>query len=92
MTVEDIIEGFVSEVEESAEYKKYANTLFQDAIRITMQINNAYHTPEELVDLMSELTGREVDETFRLFPPFYTDFGKNIALGKNVFINSGCHF
>ncbi|MDE7229434.1 MAG: sugar O-acetyltransferase, partial [Oscillospiraceae bacterium] len=23
---------------------------------------------------------------------FYTDFGKNITIGKNVFINSGCHF
>jgi len=33
-----------------------------------------------------------VDDTFRLFPPFYTDFGKNITIGKDVFINSGCHF
>ena len=27
-----------------------------------------------------------------MFPPFYTDFGKNITVGKNVFINAGCHF
>lgn len=27
-----------------------------------------------------------------MFPPFYTDCGKNIAVGKNVFINSGCRF
>ena len=27
-----------------------------------------------------------------MFPPFYTDCGKNIYLGKNVFINSGCKF
>ena len=27
-----------------------------------------------------------------MFPPFYTDFGKNIKLGKNVFINAGCCF
>ena len=27
-----------------------------------------------------------------LFPPFYTDFGRNIHIGKNVFINSGCSF
>ena len=25
-------------------------------------------------------------------PPFYTDCGKNITVGKNVFINSGCCF
>lgn len=41
---------------------------------------------------MSRLIGKKVDDTFRLFPPFYTDFGKNITIGKDVFINSGCHF
>ena len=33
-----------------------------------------------------------MDESFRVFPPFYTDFGKNITIGKNVFINACCHF
>lgn len=33
-----------------------------------------------------------MDDTFALFPPFYTDCGKNINVGKNVFINSGCRF
>lgn len=27
-----------------------------------------------------------------LFPPFHTDCGKNITIGKNVFINMGCKF
>ena len=27
-----------------------------------------------------------------MFPPFYTDCGKNITVGKRVFINSGCCF
>lgn len=27
-----------------------------------------------------------------MFPPSYSDCGKNITLGKNVFINSGCRF
>lgn len=68
------------------------HALSQEAIRITMELNNAYHTQEEIVALMSELTGRPVDESFGLFPPFYTDCGKNIRLGKRVFINSGCKF
>lgn len=33
-----------------------------------------------------------MDESFGLFPPFYTDCGKNIHVGKNVFINMGCKF
>lgn len=41
---------------------------------------------------MSELTGSKVDESFGLFPPFYTDCGKNIRMGRRVFINSGCKF
>ena len=42
--------------------------------------------------MFSRLIGEEVSEDFRVFPPFTTDFGKNIHLGKNVFINSGCRF
>lgn len=61
-------------------------------MRITTELNNSYHTPTEIRDLFSKLTGREVDETFGMFPPFYTDCGKNIRVGKHVFINSGCHF
>ena len=49
-------------------------------------------TMEEVRALMSRLFGRPVDETFRVFPPFYTDFGKNLHVGKNVFINACCHF
>lgn len=66
--------------------------LSQEAIRITIEINNSYHTQDEIIALMSELTGRKVDVSFRLFPPFYTDCGKNIRIGKRVFFNSGCKF
>jgi len=55
-------------------------------------MNYNYHTPEELRSLMSELTQSEIDETFGIFPPFYTDCGINIHIGKHVFINSGCKF
>lgn len=92
MTVEEIIKGFGKQTEKHPEYMAYANSLFQEAIQIGMEINNCYHTPEELRELMGRLTGKKIDDTFRLFPPFYTDFGKNISIGKDVFINSGCHF
>ena len=64
----------------------------QDALKITSEINNKYHTPEEVRELFSKLTESEIDETFGLFPPFYTDCGKNIKIGKNVFINACCRF
>ncbi len=68
------------------------HSLSQEAIRVTMEINNAYHTHDEIIALMSELTGRQIDSSFGLFPPFYTDCGKNIHIGQRVFINSGCKF
>lgn len=64
----------------------------QEALRLTAELNGRYHTPEEILNIMAELTGRPVDPTFRLFPPFHTDCGKNIHIGKNVFINAGCFF
>lgn len=92
LTIEEVIDGFHEEAEKNDERDVYANRLFQEAIRIGMELNNQYHTPEELRKIMEQLTGKEIDDTFRLFPPFYTDFGKNIIIGKDVFINSGCHF
>ena len=67
-------------------------SLSQDAMKLTSELNSTYHTPEEIRGIMTELTGKTVDETFSLFPPFYTDCGKNLSIGKNVFINSGCKF
>lgn len=63
-----------------------------EARKTTALINGAYHTDEELRALMSRLVGYRVDDGFRLFPPVYTDFGKNIKIGKDVFVNSGCCF
>ena len=57
-----------------------------------MEINTQYHEPEELAELFSQLIGKPVGDGFGLFPPFYTDFGKNITIGSNVFINSDCKF
>lgn len=71
---------------------RYMSALSQEAMKITAEINGGYHTPEELCRMMEKLTGRPIDETFRMFPPFYTDCGKNIHIGKHVFFNAGCCF
>lgn len=66
--------------------------LAQEALKITAELNNAYHPPEEIRALFSALIGKPVGEGFSLFPPFHTDCGKNITVGKNVFINACCCF
>lgn len=79
-------------VESGSEPHLFMHRASQEALRLTAEINGSYHTPEELRGLFSQLTGRPVDESFALFPPFYTDCGKNIHIGKHVFINMGCKF
>ena len=66
--------------------------LSQEALRITSEINGRYHEPAELRRLMEQLIGQKLDDKFGLFPPFYTDCGKNTHIGKAVFINAGCKF
>ena len=59
--------------------------------RITAEINNQYNPPEKIQELFSQLIGQKV-VNFTLFPPLSADYGKNISVGENVFINSGCCF
>lgn len=92
ISIDEVIDGFRAEASPDAERDSYATDLFQEAIKICIEMNTKYRPPEELRKIMSRLIGKEVDDSFRVFPPFYTDFGKNIIFGKNVFINSGTHF
>ena len=55
-------------------------------------MNSAYHEPDEVREILSSIFGYDVPTTLRVFPPFYTDYGRNIHLGENVFINACCHF
>ena len=73
------------------EYPKIL-ALITEAQRTIAEMNTGYHDPAAVRDLFGRLTGTEVDESFWLLPPFYSDFGKNIRVGKNVFINHACEF
>lgn len=91
------LEEFLAKVERgeqlgTPETQPFMDAMSEEARKVTCQINGAYHTREELTALLSELTGKPVDPSVKLFPPIYADFGKNITLGKNVFINDCCHF
>lgn len=79
-------------VEGDSEIHRMMHNVSQEALKLTAELNGHYHTPEEIRQLFSLLIGKPVDKTFAMFPPFYSDCGKNICVGKNVFINSGCRF
>lgn len=78
------------EVISGSAIQQYMVYLAQEAIKVTVELNNQYHSPDAIRQLMSKLTNSTIDSSFSLFPPFYTDCGKNLKIGKNVFFNSGC--
>ena len=56
-----------------------------------VQLNNS-SDPAEIRDLLSQITGSEIDESVAVFTPLYINYGKNTKIGKNVFINFDCVF
>ena len=77
---------------DTEEIHRFMDDMSNEARRITFRLNTAYHTPDEVRGLLSKLFGYEVPQSLRVFPPLYADFGKNITVGENVFINACCHF
>ena len=73
------------------EYPKIA-AVITEAQRVIAEMNTGYRDPAQVRELFERLTGNRVDESFWLLPPFYTDFGRNIRVGRNVFVNHACEF
>jgi len=53
---------------------------------------NASTDVNEVRKHLGEIIGDTIDESTTVFPPFYTNFGRFIYLGRNVFINHDCSF
>ncbi|MDR7210302.1 sugar O-acetyltransferase [Flavobacterium piscis] len=67
--------------------------VIKKAIRTTTKLNSLITDDlQEINSVFSELIGKKVDDTFFIIPPFYSDFGENITIGKNVFVNHACTF
>jgi acetyltransferase-like isoleucine patch superfamily enzyme len=61
------------------------------AMRLTAELNKlSFDDIAKVREIFSELTGRKVDDTFILIPPFYSAYGLDIRLGQRVFINQCC--
>ena len=74
------------------EYPKLFAVILK-AIRVTAKLNTFVTDDlQKIRDVFSELINKKVDETLFVIPPFYTDFGENISIGKNVFVNHACTF
>lgn len=84
-----IAEGKPLEGDEMIQFMRSQSHLSR---RLQFDLNCHYHSPEEIRQIFGQIIGQEMDDDFGLFPPFYTDFGRNTHIGRKVFINSCCHF
>lgn len=53
---------------------------------------NAAKSVQEIRELLGDIIGTKLDPTTTVFAPFYTNFGRFISIGRNVFINHACSF
>lgn len=53
---------------------------------------NASTDVKQIRERLSKVIGTQLDESTTVFAPFYTNFGRFIQIGKNVFINHACSF
>ncbi len=79
-------------IESGSEHHRFMHDAAQEAFQITAELNSGYRDPGEIRALLGRLTGRPVDDSVTVFPPFHSEFGKNMHLAKNVLINLGCRF
>jgi acetyltransferase-like isoleucine patch superfamily enzyme len=59
--------------------------------KLLVQLNNSAD-PEEIRNLLSQITESHIDDSVAVFTPLHINYGKNIRIGKNVFINFDCVF
>ena len=73
-------------------YEELIGTIF-DTMKTAAEMNaKGWLSSEEVHDYLLRITGREIDPSTTLLPPFYVDFGKNIRIGKGCWIQQGCTF
>jgi len=58
---------------------------------LLVKMNNSSN-PTEIRDMLSQITGSEIDKSVDVFTPLYINYGKHTKIGKNVFINFDCTF
>lgn len=60
--------------------------------RLLMMLNADYYPNEEVLKHLEKITSQKIDLSVKISQPFYSDFGKHIRFGKDIFINQNVTF
>lgn len=72
------------------DYKEITN-----ACTLTREYLMAFNSDYDLENsrsILRQIFGKEFPKNSTIFPPFHTNYGKNISIDENVFINHDCSF
>lgn len=73
------------------EYARFSEVVSR-TIRLCVEMNATATDVDQVRVHLSDIIGTEIDPSTTIFPPFYTNFGRFIKLGKHIFINHACSF
>ncbi|KAF2514845.1 sugar O-acetyltransferase [Flavobacterium foetidum] len=62
------------------------------ATKILLSNLNDSNNPLEIRSILGQITEGQIHESTNVFTPIYINYGKNLKIGKNVFINFNCTF
>jgi len=65
--------------------------IVSNTIKLSAKLNTSTDV-DQIRKQLGEIIGTKLDESTVVFAPFYTNFGRFIQIGKNVFINHACSF
>ncbi len=72
------------------QYFKIRDVIFR-TIKLSAKLN-ACASVNEVRVCLGEIIGVPLEKSTVVFPPFYTNFGRFIKIGRDVFINHACSF
>lgn len=88
-----LLEAIVGkEILADSSYFKEIHILKNHNERWLAELNNGYHPKAEIREYLEKITGEAIDSSVEINLPFYSDFGKHIRFGKNIFININVTF
>ena len=90
MTLDDFLEYVKTrKALDTEDIHRFMDEMSNEARRITFKLNASSHAPDEVRALLSELFGKPVPPSLRVFPPFYTDLSMPAVIFR---ITVGLHW
>lgn len=62
----------------------------QTTMRLAAEMNAGWHSEDEVRAMLRQITRGDIDDTVRVFPPLYINYGPGVSLGPGCFLNFGC--